>query len=280
MKFPLLPASGFVFLLFCASRMPAQCHTEMRGMYTGKPVYVQNPALPNGTTWCTDSLQINGKPVTFEKAAVFEINPANYGLQPCDTMLLDFFHPCGCKPRLVFEMHPPAGNTAFTSVTIDSTGLLQWNVNFDCSGYAPQFYIETEKWGAWHTVSIIPQKTNPTGTYQTVVPLYAGENKFRVIAKGHYSKNQTISQQVVIRSNRKSITWQYDAAKDVITFSDSTGYKIINQKGEIVALHKRALMCDLHGIKSGELRMYYAQEAEPVPVPRRKKKKFVLSLAM
>lgn len=259
----------------------AQCRTELRGTCTGKKLYVQNPARANGS-WCTDSIKLNGKPVAFEKAGAFEIDPVAYNIQPCDTMQLVFMHECGCKPKLITEMHPPAGTTAFTSVSIDSTGLLQWSVNFDCRGYAPEFQVIRLQWdSSWIVEKYVPQVMKPSAMYSCRMPLYPGENTFRVMAIPHYASNSATSAPVKIAVNKAPITWQYDAVQNTITFSDTTRFKIVDEKGKVIQSLSHSKMFTLGKTKAKKRWMYFANNPEPVllDIPK-KRKTLVLTLPM
>lgn len=259
----------------------AQCRTELRGACTGKKLYVQNPARADGS-WCTDSIKLNGKPVAFEKAGAFEIDPAAYNIQPCDTMQLVFMHDCGCKPKLITEMHPPAGTTAFTSVSIDSTGLLQWSVNFDCRGYAPEFQVIRLQWdSSWIVEKYVPQQVKPSGVYSCHMPLYPGENTFRVMAIPHYASNSATSAPVKINVNKAPITWQYDATQNTITFSDTTRFKIVDEKGKVIQSLSYTKSFTPGKTKAKKRWMYFANNSEPVllDIPK-KRKTLVLTLPM
>lgn len=260
--------------------LPAQCRTGLAGTSTGKKLYVQNPAKADGA-WCTDSVKLNGKPVAFEKAVAFEIDPAAYGIQPCDTMQLVFIHDCGCKPKLLSEMHPPAGTTAFTSVAIDSTGLLQWSVNFDCRGYAPEFEVEAYYWNAWQILKRLPQSAKPAGNYNCIVPILAGENLYRVKAKPYYSSNLSVSSEVSFFSSKRSISWQNDAKTGNIIFSDSTAYKMVTTEGIVISQSPRALHCKPFYPQKGSVLIYYDNCLTPIEISiaNRKRKKITYNIS-
>lgn len=267
--------------MFIVLPAAAQCHTELRGTCTGKKLYVQNPAKADGA-WCTDSVKLNGKPVAFEKAGAFELDPAAYNIQPCDTMQLVFMHDCGCKPKLLTEMHPPAGTTAFTSVAIDSTGLLQWSVNFDCRGYAPEFQVIRLQWdSSWIVEKYVPQQVKPSGNYSCRMPLYAGENTFCVMAIPHYASNTATSAPAKITVNKAPITWQYDAAQNKIVFSDTTRFRIVDEKGKVIQSLSYTKSFTPGKTKAKKRWMYYANNPEPVLLDLPKKRKtLALTLSM
>lgn len=270
-----------IMTLFFVLPASAQCTAEMCGSFTGKILYVQNPAKADGS-WCTDSVKLNGKPVAFEKAGAFEIDPAAHNIRPCDTMQLVFMHDCGCKPKLITEMHPPAGTTTFTSVSIDSTGLLQWTVNFDCRGYAPEFQVIRLQWdSSWIVEKFIRQEMKPSGKYSCTLPLYPGENVFCVLAMPLTKSNNTYSPPAKIRINKAPITWQYDAAQNSIVFSDSTRVRIVDNKGKLIQSLGHTKSFTPTKTKAKERWMYYANNPEPVllDIPK-KRKRLALTLSL
>ncbi len=260
--------------------LPAQCHTELRGTCTGQKLYVQHPAKADGS-WCTDSIKLNGKPVAFEKAGAFEIDPAAYNIQPCDTMQLVFMHDCGCKPKLITEMHPPGGKVGFTSVTIDSTGKLEWSVRFDCSGPAPLIGIESKRREHWHRDTLMGMKPKPVGTYTAQVHSYPGKNVYRIAAYQYMGKRSWYSDSVVYYNPAPPITWQYDATQTTITFSDTTRFEIVDEKGKVIQSLSRSKAFTLVKTKAKKRWMYFANNPEPVllDIPK-KRKTLALTLPM
>lgn len=271
-----------ILLVFLFSRvMYSQCTTTLQGAPFAKILYVQNPAKADGS-WCTDSIKLNGKPVAFEKAGAFELDISAFNIAPCDTMQLVFMHDCGCKPKLITEMHPPAGTTAFTSISIDSTGLLQWSVNFDCRGYAPEFQVIRLQWdSSWIVEKYVPQVMKPSAMYSCRMPLYPGENTFRIMAIPHYASNSATSAPVKITVNKAPITWQYDAAQNTITFSDTTRFRIVDEKGKVIQSLSNSKVFTLGKTKAKKRWMYFANNPEPVLLDFPKKRKtLALTLPM
>lgn len=254
--------------LFCAilSAIAARSQNPLvlQGLYYGQNLYIQNPATEDGS-FCTDSIWINGKkyvPADMNSSA-FEIRPAEAGLKKWDTLTLLLYHKNSCQPKLLNNgQRPPQSQVVFTSVKLDSTGLLHWTTINDDSPIRPSFEVMQYRWGAWRNIGYAEQHKKDTAcSYTFPVRFHSGQNKFRVNYRTLVSNKPWIESPAdSIVSKIAPVSMIADSTGGKIRFSAATDYEIVdkeNKYGRVVHLHGNGSEIDLQSLGKGEYLLRY-----------------------
>ena len=73
--------------------------TGLKGHYTGKNLFVENPIAAEGVGFCIVEVKVNGRIATDEtNSESFEVDLANMGLKEGDPVEVELIHKKGCEP--------------------------------------------------------------------------------------------------------------------------------------------------------------------------------------
>jgi len=247
----------------------------LAGVYSGENIYVQNPfADDTYRSYCTDSVVVNGKRciINFNQSA-YKINLDSIVKIKGTDITIIIYHKKLCRPHVLIPMAfpPPRSKVEFTSFEIDTTGHVHFTTRNEPKGNRPPFNIEQLRGNAWRTILTIPQKWEVENTYDTMVALTSGVNKFR-LSEMMYEKMGKIS---TVESGISPINCSIDASMNCIVCSDTNYFEIQTSTNfKLTSGYEKNI--DISFIKNGSYILLYEDQLMLFDIKRRKNKKWML----
>jgi hypothetical protein len=207
---------------------------SIKGIYQGKSLYINNPLLDENTgKYCVGEILINkNKYETVTNTSAISIDFEKLGLKIGEEYEIILKHGNDCKPEVINpEVLKELCIFEVASFDIDPNGNLVFITKNET--YASTFYIEEFRWGYWELIGTLEGKGGPDDrNYSFAINPPSGEVKYRVYKKNYYDKN-IYSDEAVFNISKEpvAITSKYKKVKNEITFSDSTRYSVINDRG-------------------------------------------------
>jgi len=220
-----------LFLLFplCLS---AQDTTRiiLEGKYQGQDLYVQNPVRLGG--FCIEKILINKTEYSFEPSAALAIELKGLNFKIGDSLRVEIFHHNDCAPKILQPFHvTPISTFNIKEMNVTAEGLLTWTTENE-SNKLP-YTIEQYMWNKWVKVGEVEGKGSANhNEYSFQLIPHSGENKVRVnqILNGR----PNVSPAKNFTFNKEEISYQLDAKKRLITFSDETHYELHDEGGNVL----------------------------------------------
>jgi hypothetical protein len=232
----------------------------LEGNYTGKNLYVQNPFSSDGVGFCITEVEVNGKTTaTNTTTSAFEIK-LDF-LKVGTPVKIVIHHKEGCHPKVLnTPMHGNGNNTSisFSSISLDSTGLLQWNTENEY-GKLP-FLVEQYRWNKWIKVGEVDGLgTSGQNHYSFQVKFHPGENKFR-IKQIDLIRKPRISKPISIVIGNEPIGCFDLTEGEEIAFSEVTLYEIYDAFGNIL-MKGESDKVDIRKLKKGAYYLNYGNQS-------------------
>jgi len=90
------------FLMLACGTDKKENPVVLKGKYTGKNIFVQNPFGPDGIGFCVSEITVNGNKTSDEiNSAAFEIDLLATGLKEGDDVKIEIKHLDGCEPKIL-----------------------------------------------------------------------------------------------------------------------------------------------------------------------------------
>lgn len=225
---------SLLFIMFLCTLRVTAGSIVLEGKYQQKNIFVVNMVAPEGVGFCVYEVTVNGEVSSDEiNSKAFEIDLAVYGLKLGDDVVVVIKHKDGCEPRIINPGALEPRPTFETSdIQIDDSGMLRWET-LNEQGKLP-FIVQQYKWNKWVNVGEVMGKgTSVKNSYTFQTTPVSGENRFRVIQKGHEGGDR-LSPAVELESSRTPVTMEYDRKAKSVKFSESTNYELYNEFGQII----------------------------------------------
>ncbi|MBX9852433.1 MAG: hypothetical protein K2X86_11830 [Cytophagaceae bacterium] len=219
----------FCTLLLIKSSLCAQ-QLKIKGIYTGKNLYVQNPFTSDMKTFCTKEVWINGKLVydsiaTSSFQSAYEIDLSGFRIN--DTVEIKIFHHNDCKPKILnypFRRH--MHSFAFLSFEVRSDSIT-WKTKGEKEG---EYKLEQFVNNTWTIINKINVRKD--SSYSAPSIHHSHLNKYRV---KYIDKNGQVfySQVAEYESDipRLEIT---PSMERKILFSREAPYELLDAYGNIL----------------------------------------------
>ncbi len=224
-------------LLFgaCVSNtVHAQQTLELGGLYQGENLLVVNDPSADGVGFCCYEVRVNGL-LTADavNSHAFEVDLGALGLTLGKGLSVRLKHRSGCVPRVLNpEVIQPIPGFQLVSFEASPSGEVSW-VTADEHGRMP-FVLQQFKWGKWVDVVRLDGRGGPQEqTYSTVIQPTQGENLLRLT---HLAPDGTLEVKGEARfdGDVPEVTMSYSARSQVVTFSKSTQYELVDEFGTVV----------------------------------------------
>lgn len=228
------PFSLLFAMLFVTSLSVNAASIVLEGKYQQKNIFVVNSVAPEGVGFCVFEVSVNGEVSSDEvNSKAFEIDLSIYGMKLGDDVVVVIEHKDGCEPRVINPgALEPRPTFETNEIDIDESGMLTWET-LNEQGKLP-FIIQQNKWNKWVNVGEVMGKgTSVKNNYSFQTTPVSGDNKFRVIQKGHEGGDR-ISPSVEYTSTKSPVTMMYDRKSKSLQFSESTNYELYNEYGQII----------------------------------------------
>jgi len=219
----------FTICLFIYSFFALAQEINLKGTYQGKNLYVQNPLSSDQSSYCTESVYLNGRVVLQSpKTSSFEINLSKLAINsPIEVRIL---YKNGCKPKVI-NPNVVKSNTSFkfVSFTIDDKNL-HWTVEGESANSV--YYVEHYINNNWTNVKVLTAQAGQS-TYNIPVAHTVGSNSYRV---KHQEKNGQIaySQTVTYTSSQGMIKFYPRNVSNKIYFTGTVSYEISDAKKQLL----------------------------------------------
>lgn len=244
----------------------------LAGVYSGKNIYVSNPAADDTyKAYCTDSIVVNGKRYIINlNQSVYEINLDSIVKIKGTDITIIIYHKKTCSPHPLISIGfpPERSNVEFTSFDIDSTGRVHFTTRNEQTGNRPPFQLEQLRGNEWRSIVTIPQKWEVENTYDTIVPLTAGQNTFR-LSEMLYEKSGKV---ITVESGILPIKCAIDPTMNCIVCSDTSYFEIQTPTGvKLSSGYEKKI--DISFMKNGSYVLIYENQRLLFDIKRSKKKK-------
>ena len=217
-------------ILFC-SFVISQCFAGeliVVGEYHGKNLYIQNPYSSEKNQYCVQEVYLNKEKLkTLFNTSAFEIDLSGLALH--SQIIIKLIYKDDCKPKIlnlnVIKTHV---KFHFADFTIDDAKL-SWNTTGEkLSG---KFFIEKSMHNSWVVIKEIESNGGLGTNHYSIEEIHhSGSNKYRIKFKegiDHFQYSKVIE----YHSKKKAIGYFPKKPSDVIKFSDTTDYEIVNAAG-------------------------------------------------
>lgn len=206
----------------------------LEGKYQHRNIFIAQAFGKEGIGFCAYEIRVNGNLITDEiNSSAFEIDLAPFNFEIGEDIVIEIRHKMGCAPKV---LNPgglkPLPTFETVNITIDETQILQW-ITQNETGSLP-FVVQQYKWNKWINVGEVQGDGTPDiSNYAFHVDFTSGVNKFRVVQFDQAGKVKT-SDFVQIESNQPKLTFTYTRNKQLVVFSDETGYEIHDKYGDLM----------------------------------------------
>ena len=222
-------------LLLCISPvLQGQKSIELGGLFQGENLLVVNEPSADGVGFCCYEVRVNGM-LTADavNSHAFEIDLGSLGLPLGKGVSIRLKHRSGCAPRILNpEVILPTPGFQLVAFEAASSGEVSWTT-VDEHGRMP-FVLQQFKWGKWVDVVRLDGRGGPEEQiYSTTVQPVRGENLLRLT---HLAPDGTLAVKGEARfeGDVPELTMEYDQKKQVLTFSGSTQYELVDEFGTVV----------------------------------------------
>ncbi|MFI5151015.1 MAG: hypothetical protein ACHQRM_14865 [Bacteroidia bacterium] len=234
-----------------------QEHLALTGLYSGKNLYIENGNFCKDSAdnfWCTTAVTVNGKEVQVERSSAYEIYLDSLGFKKGDSISIVIYHKACCKPKLLYDWPATGVGCEFNSLTIDSTGMLNWKTRKE--GGKLFFVVQNYRWNKWIKVAEVEGKGGlGENEYSLKVSLHSGDNKFRIMHTNssnlpRYSKDIMYAPR---DKNKGKISLKSFRIQKQLEFTAESDYQIFDAYGNLVT-KGRGISVDCSKMPRG---MYY-----------------------
>jgi hypothetical protein len=221
----------------------------LKGIYRGKNVFLQNPILASGKTYCIKTISVNGKVmVSSPKSSAVQISLEHLSL---DTPVqIEILHDTTCSPKIL-NAYVLEENTGFRFIqtTVDNASV-SWLTTGESPGKG-EYHLEKLKIDGWEVIKIVPAKGNlDSNQYSLAVAHYSGDNQFRVIYE--LEGRKYISEEFSFYSAQDPVSYfPVDEVETLLSLSRVTDYKIKTLEGKLV-MQGIAMDINVEGLPYGE----------------------------
>ena len=224
--------SAGALVLALASFQPLQAgEIVISGVYQGKNIFVQNPAVSQNQNYCVDEVYVNDvKKMSGIKHSVFEVDLSDLEIDAPVTVKI--LYKDGCTPKIMNpQVLRPSGTFQFSNLTVDNN-----SVDWTTVGETPKylFYVEQFVNGSWLGIKKFEAKNTGAGIYSLPVMHNAGINKYRIKAQNEEDHHMFYSKVVEFDPNAEPITFYPKSVTSKITLSRPTSYEVVDAKGNVL----------------------------------------------
>ncbi len=198
------------------------------GEYHGKNIYVQNPYSLEKNEYCVQEVYLNNEILkTPFKSSAFEIDLSTLPLH--SQVIIRILFKDDCKPKIlnlnVIKTHV---KFHFSDFTIDDEKL-SWSTTGE--KVPGKFFIEKTMHNSWVVIKEIESNGGLGLNHYSIEEIHhSGSNKYRIKFKeglDHFQYSKVIE----YHSKKKAITFSPKKPSDIIKFSDTTDYEVVNLQG-------------------------------------------------
>ena len=215
-------------ILFFFSAFSAFCgEIQIKGVYQGKNVFVQNPYNVERKEFCTREVYVNGvKVLSSIRNSAYSINLSN--LEMGAPVNIKIVYSDDCAPRIINPYVLQSDeNYTFNHLAVEEKQI-NWILNEDV--LAGRFIIEKYTENYWKPVASTPVVLNEKNYKTSIEPfLENGTNKFRI--KYLSPKEQVfISKNIELKISLELTSISQDLSNKIL-LSKETTYEIIDEEG-------------------------------------------------
>jgi hypothetical protein len=255
---------SILFIFLFVSEINFAGEIEIKGIYKGENLYVENPYAEVGVGFCVTEVLINDFTSTDEiNSSFFEIDLSIYGFTFGELIKVTIRHKDGCTPRVLNkDVLLPFSTFKIKDMEVHKEGYIEFTT-FNEKGSLP-FIIEQYRWNKWvRAGSITGKGTESLNRYRVSVNLHSGTNKFRIKQTGGKQKpNYSQSVEFLYDVDEVSfIPGNMGKVSDKIFFSSFTQYEIYDYYGKRLA-HGSAHDIDVTDLNSGTYFLNYDNKTE------------------
>lgn len=206
----------------------------LEGKYQHRNIFIAQALGTEGIGFCAYEIRVNGNLITDEiNSSAFEIDLAPFNFEIGEDIIIEIRHKMGCAPKV---LNPgglkPQPTFETVNISIDEAQILQW-ITENETGSLP-FIVQQYKWNKWIDVGEVQGNGTPDiSNYAFHVDFTSGLNKFRVVQFDQSGKTKT-SDYVEIESSKPKLTFTYTRSKQIVVFSDDTGFEIHDKYGDLM----------------------------------------------
>ena len=202
----------------------------IKGSYTGKNLFVQNPFIPEKNVFCTKQVLVNDR-VVFDnpKVSAFSID-LSY-LKIGDLVVVRIMYYEGCEPKIVNPHVLSLTKAGFSFLNAQANNnTIEWKTKGELPGGS--FVIEQlDITKGWIIYSELSGKGDQLYNQYSIAPShYPGENKYRIKFVDSQD-NEFYSVQFAFTSTDDPITFTPTTVITKITLSRATTYTITDMNG-------------------------------------------------
>ncbi|MCS6822835.1 MAG: hypothetical protein NZ529_00965 [Cytophagaceae bacterium] len=116
------------------------------GIYQGKNIFIQNPSIGDGTTYCTNAVYVNDVKVMENiTTGAYEIDLSMYKIN--DQITVKITHKDNCKPRLLNpQVIKPSSSFHFNSFQVDKDAIIWSTKGERARGKYLLEYYNNDRW--------------------------------------------------------------------------------------------------------------------------------------
>ncbi|MFN8438380.1 MAG: hypothetical protein U0V72_12185 [Cytophagales bacterium] len=221
---------NFTFLfIILISKICLANFTTFKGVYQGKNVIIQNPAVDK--TFCIEEIFLNNVSLEINtKVPLIEINLLK--LQAGDTLNIKIKHGSSCTPKLL-NPHVIKQNSAFRFLKFEVNATnLTWQTRGEKIN--TRLYIEQYLNSNWAVVHELPSKGLSTQNEYTIHEFHcSGINKYRI----RYEESEGVnfySSIVEFRSNKARVNFYPKRITSIVKFSRDVAFEVLDKEGTSV----------------------------------------------
>lgn len=206
----------------------------LEGKYQHRNIFIAQAFGSEGIGFCAFEIRVNGNLITDEiNSSAFEIDLTPFNFKIGEDITIEIRHKLGCTPKV---LNPgglkPQPTFETVEININESQILEW-ITKNESGSLP-FIVQQYKWNKWIDVGEVQGEGTPDlSNYAFHVDFTSGKNKFRVVQLDQSGKIKT-SKAVEIESYQPKLTFTYTRSKQILVFSNETGYEIHDKYGDLM----------------------------------------------
>ena len=231
----------------------AQSSFELRGIYQGENVFIQNPlydpmnALSSDRVqFCIEQITVNGTVVyNYPKQSAIEVDLGSLALSTSVRIVVTYA--VGCLPVCLNpEALKPGARFRFVQVYSREDTLC-----FETVGEESQasYFIERLIGVDWERLNEVPSQQKKKSLYCLNLDYYQGPNQLRICYES--PNRQVCSSSVEIWYTKPPITFSPEVVVDKMVLSEETDFEILDAERNVI-LQGHARVLQLRLLKSGE----------------------------
>lgn len=227
--------SAFFLFIIIGKSAFSQSVLQLEGTYYGKNLYVQNPMLDDGSSFCIDSVIVNGARISMDiEGAAIELPLDSLNIEVGSTLFIKLYHDSTCRPLVLnVNIRPPYKKFDLDTITLATSGLLEWSSSCTTEHY---YIVQQYRWNRWvkldQKAGIISDSLN---NYSYKSELHSGENEIRVKTVLRSNPNRGIFNVVKVESPKQLVTAKYHRQLNYVQFSGATSYEIYDAYGTVLS---------------------------------------------